>query len=226
MTRSPNSRNQGLDACISLLNRHAPLELASHDTLFVAGCGDGSEAIYLSQYFKCKVVGVDLRIKTPHSFDHVSIRHGDLNILQDLPTSCRMIFSFHVIEHVTNPTKVLSNLRSILADDGIILIGFPNKLRLLGYIDSKASLKEKIRWNLKDLYDRLTFRFENELGAHAGFAHHQFKLIAQPLFKECIPVTKEYIYSKYKDFGPLASFICSTGLYKFLFPSCYFILRK
>ena len=223
MTLSPQ---KGLDACITLLKRHVHAELTPHDTLFIAGCGDGSEAIYLGHYFDCKVVGADLRIKTPIAINNVSIRHGDLNNLKDLPSPCKAIFSFHVIEHVGDPSFMLRNLHSILVDDGTILIGFPNKLRLFGYIDSRASLVEKIRWNLKDMYDKITFKFENELGAHAGFTHHQFKKIAQPLFRDCTPVTKQYIHLKYKHFNLIVTLLNRTGLYKILFPSCYFILRK
>jgi SAM-dependent methyltransferase len=223
MTLSPN---KALDACITLLKWHLHAELAPHDNLLVAGCGDGSEAIYLGHYFDCHVVGVDLKIKKPQLFGNVLIRHGDLHVVEDLPSACRVIFSFHVIEHVGDPSIVVRNLHCILDDDGTMLIGFPNKLRLFGYIDSRASLAEKLRWNLKDMYDRITFKFENELGAHAGFTHHQFKKIAQPLFRDCIPVTKQYISLKYKHLAPLVILLNRTGLYKVLFPSCYFILRK
>ena len=217
---------KGLVACITLLKLHLHTELTPHDTLFIAGCGDGSEAIYFGHYFDCNVVGLDLRISTPLVDNNVSIRYGDLNSLKDLPSPCNAIFSFHVIEHVGNPAVVLGNLHSILVDAGILLIGFPNKLRLFGYIDSRATLVEKLRWNFKDMHDRITFKFENELGAHAGFTHHQFEKIAQPLFRECTPVTKQYIFLKYKHLAPLATFLNWTGLYKFLFPSCYFLLRK
>jgi len=70
-----------------------------------------------------------------------------------------------VIEHVPDPQRSIVECARVLREGGYLYCGTPNCTRLVGYIGSRASLAEKVRWNLADWKMRLKGRFRNEYGA-------------------------------------------------------------
>ena len=82
-----------------------------------------------------------------------------------------LVYSFHVLEHISNPVKAISEMNRVLKDNGYLLMGTPNRNRLIGYVSSaNTTFKEKLRWNMIDWKAKLKGKFRNELGAHAGFS--------------------------------------------------------
>ncbi len=88
----------------------------------------------------------------------------------------------------------------VLKDGGGYWVGTPNRNRLIGYIGSKtARMDQKIIWNLVDWKARLTGKFKNELGAHAGFSASELEFLLRSVFRNNINVSNEYyqkIYNK------------------------------
>jgi ubiquinone/menaquinone biosynthesis C-methylase UbiE len=199
------------------------------ENIFVAGCGEGTEAVLLQQIFNKYVYGIDISLKTEIEEEgKIKLKKGNLMSL-DLPdNSFDFIYSYHVLEHVPDPSVVLKGLCRVLKDDGLLFIGFPNKNRLVGYIGSHntVSLAQKIKWNLKDYGDRLLGRFKNELGAHAGFTNKEFLKLGHSYFNTISPVRNEYMLLKYSKYNKIINFFIKVGISEFLFPSNYYLIKK
>lgn len=131
-----------------------------------------------------------------------------------------------MLEHVSDPNIVLEKLSNMLRNNGMLLVGFPNKKRLIGYLGSKsASAWEKIKWNMFDYKDRLFLKFENKYGAHACFSQNEFITIAKPIFSKIISINDEYYLSKYKN-NKIIKYILRSFLHTYFLPSNYFICFK
>lgn len=220
-------RDRALDALVELIRRHRGREFGGEHLLFVAGCGDGREAFYFHKHLKCTVLGIDYGLREDVESEGVAIRRGDMMTYELAEESIDCAFSYHVIEHVADPIRFLCRLRGALKTGEILLIGFPNKSRVVGYLGSgQATAWQMLRWNLKDWPDRLTFRFENSLGAHAGFRAGEFAGMCNSLFSEVTPVTDEYMLLKYGRDSWIIRFLIWSGLGAVAFPSCYFVCRK
>ena len=229
---NPFSENEeiiddGLKACAELILTYRKNDFNINNKFFIGGCGDGREAYFFYKNFKCNVIGVDYGLKTDQINDYVSIYKGNIMDLKWQENEFDAIFSYHVLEHVGDPILALANFRRVLKNKEIMLIGFPNRKRLIGYIGSRnVNIKTKIIWNLMDYKSRLIFKFQNKYGAHAGFSEKEFKLMSTDLFTEIIPVTNEYMLKKYKSKSLLINILIKTKLSTFLFPSLYFVCRK
>lgn len=147
------------------------LQIPEIRKLLVVGCGSGVEAAILAAELNTRVTGIDLK----NNFDHeaakiADLRTGDAMSLEFADESFDFVFSYHALEHITEPEKALWEMNRVLRKGGGFWIGTPNRSRILGYIGGKdTSFRQKISWNLMDWRARLSGRFRNELGAHAGF---------------------------------------------------------
>lgn len=211
-----------------IIDRHS--QNLNPNLILVAGCGDGMEARILGEIYQSQVLGIDI------SLDHAETKpdtrttlvKGSLDSLGLDDEQCDLIYSYHVLEHVSDHTKVLTEMARVLRTGRPLFIGFPNKNRLIGYMGtySHATLFQKIQWNIQDYRHKLTGRFENHLGAHAGFTENEFMNDALPLFKSVIPVRNEYMLDKYSRYNHLITFLVKTRLSGILFPSNYYVCIK
>jgi ubiquinone/menaquinone biosynthesis C-methylase UbiE len=141
--------------------------------ILVVGCGTGQEAGILARYYsKADTIGID--IGNQFVLDHRGARPAMLLIMdaQQLAFcngSFDFVYSFHALEHVPDAEKALAEMSRVLATGGVFCIGTPNKKRLLGYIGSDSSWRQKLAWNFADYSYRLRGRWENFYGAHAGY---------------------------------------------------------
>ena len=198
------------------------------NSIFIAGCGDGTEAILIQRLFNKFVYGIDISLEKEIDEPNVLfLKKGDLMQLSLPPQSFDYIYSYHVLEHVPNPSTVLKSLADIIKDDGVIFIGFPNKNRLIGYIGThnNVSVWDKIKWNLQDFKDRLLGRFENHLGAHAGFSNKEFMKLTSNIFAKVQPVRNDYMLLKYSRYKLLIQLFIKLGLSEILFPSNYYVIK-
>lgn len=192
--------------------------------LLVVGCGAGIEAAILSQKLNAKVVGIDIE----DNFDKdaaqfAELQKGDAKNLDFADETFDFVFSYHALEHIENPQKALAEIHRVLKKKGGYWIGTPNKSRIVGYIGGKnTSLAEKIKWNLADWKARLAGKFENELGAHAGFSAGELYKLLSEVFSVTNDQTKTYFRAVYANHPRLIRLIERSGVSQFVYPSVYF----
>ena len=196
--------------------------------LLVVGCGSGLEAAILAQRLNAQVIGIDVE----ESFDeqaakYAELKRGDAMNLEFADDSFDFVFSYHALEHIENPRKALREIHRVLKTGGGFWIGTPNKSRIVGYIGGKnTSFLQKVRWNLMDWKARLSGKFENEAGAHAGFTSTELEKLLSEVFSKTDERTALYFLTVYQNHRSLMNFINSSGFSRIIYPSVYFSGRK
>ena len=194
------------------------------ERLLVVGCGKGIEAAILAEGLGAAVTGID----TLDDFDPEARKIADLRVgnalALDFPDQTfDFVYSYHALEHVGQPAVAIREMGRVLKRNGGYWIGTPNRSRLLGYLGSKsASFGQKIAWNFNDLRARLTGRFRNEFGAHAGFTTEEL----EALLAASLPAPKNQTFAYYRAIYPTRtstlSFLDTTGLHRVAYPCLYF----
>ncbi len=199
----------------------------SPGTILVAGCGNGLEAAHLADLLPARVIGVDLRgAFRPAARARVELRRADVTQLPFENASFDLVFSFHMLEHVSNATKAIAEMSRVVRPGGGFWIGTPNRERLVGYIGSRdASLMEKVQWNLIDWRARLGGRFTNELGAHAGFAKSELAEMLKASFDVVEDETVRYYSVLYPRHRRVLLALERSGLGRIVYPAIYFTGR-
>lgn len=205
--------------------------------LLVTGCGTGLEAAILAQRLETHVVGIDrpesgntVNLNPEYAgLSNVDLRVGDAENMDFEDESFDYVFSFHAIEHFAHYKLALSELRRVLRPGGGCFIGTPNKRRLFAYFGAKGdnlTLRWMISRNLDDYKDRLMGRFENELGAHAGFYPEALGAELTALLGWSEDVTNEYFLRRYRAHGRLVRVLIAMGASRYLFPSISLMGKK
>jgi ubiquinone/menaquinone biosynthesis C-methylase UbiE len=196
--------------------------------LLVVGCGEGVEAAILAERLNTKVVGIDVEDDfDEEALEHADLKKGDAMALDFSDATFDFVFSYHALEHIENPRKALKEIHRVLKRGGGFWIGTPNRSRIVGYIGGKnTSLGEKIKWNLADWKARLTGKFKNELGAHAGFSAAELYALLTEVFPDTVDQTKTYFREVYSHRPQLIKIIESSGISNLIYPSVYFSGRK
>ena len=203
-------------------------QLARHglkpSRILVIGCRSGVEPSALAGRIPSHVVGVDV------SFDgaaglgpQVSLVQGDARQLCFRQGVFDAVYCYHVIEHVRDPARAVREMFRVLRPGGLALVGTPNKGRWVGYLGGRATFREKVVWNLQDVWMRLRGRWANELGAHAGFREEELTALLRAAFPAVEPVGKSYYRAKYERWASLIELILSSPRFSFLLPSVYCI---
>jgi SAM-dependent methyltransferase len=201
--------------------------------VLVAGCGKGHEALFIRGELGGSVVGVDIGEQWDPwlgaDVPDFRLLTGSILELPFADGSFDAVFYHHVIEHVDDPAGSLRELARILRPGGLIYVGTPNRHRAVGYLGSfEATTMEKLRWNLADYRARLTNRFRNEFGAHAGFSEKELHGLLAAGFTDIRFLTGDYLRFKYGDRLPelVVRAACSRGLRGVAAPSVYAIARR
>jgi glycosyltransferase involved in cell wall biosynthesis/2-polyprenyl-3-methyl-5-hydroxy-6-metoxy-1,4-benzoquinol methylase len=207
--------------------------LGPEPRLLVAGCGKGHEALFIRNELGGSVVGVDISEQWDPSLGagvtDFQLLAGSILELPFADGSFDAVFYHHVIEHVDKPGGSLRELARVLRPGGLIFIGTPNRHRAVGYVGSfDATTVEKLRWNLSDYRARITNRFRNELGAHAGFSEKELHALLTAEFTDIRFITDDYLRFKYGNRVPelLLRAACSRGVRDVASPSVYAIARR
>ena len=195
--------------------------------LLVVGCGNGREAHALSNALHCDVTGIDLHARfDPEAAANVRLQKADATALPFATGSFDFIYSYHVLEHIPRYRDALSEMNRVLAKGGGLWIGTPNRSRVVGYIGSKATLRQAIKWNATDWKARLRGRFRNELGAHAGFTQRELGGELRSVFSHIDEATLDYYLAIYPNRARTVRALHSSGLGTYAFPGIYFVGQK
>jgi len=152
------------------------------------------------------------------------LQRGDATSLEFLDSSFDFVYSYHALEHISDPMMCLREMKRVLKPGGGYWIGTPNRHRILGYIGSKnATLSKKVRYNLVDWKARLTGNFRNELGAHAGFSARELENMLRHVFGESKYISDQYYEKIYERKKLFLSGLRTFHLTDIAYPSVYFI---
>jgi ubiquinone/menaquinone biosynthesis C-methylase UbiE len=192
--------------------------------LLVVGCGSGLEAAILAQRLGARVTGIDIEENfDPAALALCELKKGDAMALEFGDEQFDFIFSYHALEHIDEPEIALSEMHRVLTPGGGFWIGTPNKERLVGYIGGKnTSFSEKVRWNILDWRMRLAGKFENRLGAHAGFTRKELGGLLRSVFATVDDRTVEYFTRIYPGKSGLIETLEKIGFSRPIYPSVYF----
>lgn len=218
--------SRGADAIsLALKKRAIPL---GFKRVLVVGCASGREAAVLARNLQTRVVGIDLNAQfDPFAQREVDLRWGDARKLDFPPGSFDLVYSYHALEHIPEYETALSEMCRVLQPGGYYCIGTPNRERLIGYIGSEnASLLTKLRWNYQDWTARLSGRFRNEFGAHAGFSTTELADALARVFGDANELAADYYENLYPNHRGTIHMLKATGLCRFVFPSIYFFGKR
>jgi SAM-dependent methyltransferase len=195
------------------------------NSILVVGCGDGEEAERLHEFFGCRVTAIDL-VESFQPRKGVEFQRMDARAMTFDPDSFDLVYSFHALEHIVPPEQVVAGIRRVLKPGMPFCLGTPNRRRIVGYLGSAdATFAEKIRWNVADWRARLTGRFRNELGAHAGFTAQELFALGSRIGPTAI-VSDEYYRRIYERHHLLMKLIITMRLQQIAWPAVYVIGYK
>lgn len=120
------------------------------------GCGAGYGTRILSEAKSDQAIGLDL--------DHDSLAHGvtfysnektdfiqaEASMLPFKDEAFDCVVGFEVIEHVSDPTRALSELRRILKYSGRVILSTPNKLLTSPFSKKPFNPYHKTEWSTRD----------------------------------------------------------------------------
>ena len=190
--------------------------------VLVVGCGEGVEVEHLAREVGAPVVGLDLAIDPCWKRPGVQLLRADARALPFRDGAFEALYCYHVLEHVPGPGAAVAEARRTLARGGFAFFGTPNRSRLVGYAGGRASPWEKLRWNAADYWKRLTGRWSNERGAHAGFTEPELARLLAAAFARVESVSLPYYLGKYPGLERVWRTSLRLGLLRFLAPSVYF----
>jgi SAM-dependent methyltransferase len=190
--------------------------------VLVVGCGSGVEVGSIAAATGADVVGIDLAVDPRHGSPRARLVRADAEALPFRAGAFDGLYCYHVLEHVPRPERALSEARRVLAPGGVAYFGTPNKNRLVGYVGGRATGWQKVAWNARDYWQRLTGRWDNARGAHAGFTDRELDGLLRSAFHRVESVSLPYYLGKYPRLSGLWRASFRLGLARFLAPSVYF----
>jgi len=194
-------------------------------SVLAIGCGT-DEPAFMAARLGGAVIGVDLTLATRRSAPGVALVRADARALPFRDQVFDAVYCYHVLEHVPGPGAVATEAARVTRLGGVGLFGTPNKSRLVGYLGGRATLAEKIRWNVADYALRVRHRWSNEQGAHAGFVLDELDALVRQAFGESEPASLPYYQHKYGRLARWWRLAFRLGLAAMVAPSVYVIARR
>ena len=162
-------------------------QAAGHLTLLDAGCGDGLNLAALGEIARRAGVGVDLfgcdynELRVGRARTSGAVRGLFLASLLNAPTAdgaFDIILCSHVLEHIEDTPRVLSELHRSLRPGGLLIVAVPNEGCLLARLRN-AVLQPSIRRTTDHVHFFTAASLRRRLEA-AGFA--QRRLVREGFF--------------------------------------------
>jgi ubiquinone/menaquinone biosynthesis C-methylase UbiE len=176
--------------------------------------------------FGCAVTAIDADDRFIPRGPAVTFRQMDARALNLPADSFDLVYSFHALEHIVPAEDAIREMRRVLKPGMLFCIGTPNRHRLVAYVGSPdTSLFTKLRWNWMDWRARLSGRFTNALGAHAGFTERELSALGA-LIGPAESVSDDYYRRIYARRARLIGWIIAAGLQAVAWPAAYIAGRK
>lgn len=226
MSKQYDKKNRKTNSLLTVLTGEGWLR--DKPRTLVVGCGDGTEAGVIARHFGGLTDGIDLA--SQFSFDFGGSAPAVLKIMDAHNLlygdgTFDFVFSFHALEHMTEPDRVLREINRVLKPGGVFLIGTPNARRLIGYLGSATSIANILKWNVVDWSMRIQGKWSNTAGAHAGFSERELVKMCERAFStQAKLITREYYTVLYGE--RTSSVIYGVGLAQFVMPCVYVIGRS
>jgi SAM-dependent methyltransferase len=105
-------------------------------SILIAGCGTNEAALQAYNHPHATVVGIDLsstslenteRLKNKHGLQNLELRQMDLHNVAELGRKFDLVSSYGVVHCTPDPTKALTALSNVVADDGVIFLALYGK---------------------------------------------------------------------------------------------------
>jgi ubiquinone/menaquinone biosynthesis C-methylase UbiE len=189
--------------------------------VLVVGCGAGVEVAHIASATGATVVGVDLDVDPNARSGATALARADARRLPFRDGAFDAVYCYHVLEHVPGPESAVREAHRVLAPRGVGYFGTPNKSRIVGYLGGRATTWEKVTWNATDWWQRLTGRWSNAQGAHAGFTDRELLRLLGAEFARVESVSLPYYLGKYPRLAGLWRTSYRLGFARFLAPSVY-----
>jgi SAM-dependent methyltransferase len=177
-----------------------------------------------------RIVGVDIDTAfSKTARDESCVAGGDSKHLPLQSEAFDFAAAFHSLEHAGDPRLTLGEILRVLRPGAWLYVGVPNKSRLVGYLGSfDATTWQKITWNLTDWKARLLGRFDNELGAHAGFERFELIHLLEEHFTNVQLLTEEFVRFKYAARlpKPVLDFLLAPKILDYAVPAHYAFCQK
>jgi SAM-dependent methyltransferase len=192
------------------------------------GCGPGFEAGCLGLVLGKNVHGLEVDQKFhPWARPLATLENYNGRILPYSDSSFDAVYSYHVLEHVVDLDTLFGEVLRVLKGGGIAYFGVPNKSRMISAFGTPyQSLRFKIWQNIRDWKYRLMGKFDNRLGAHAGFDEKELEGLLKTHFEKVICVTDRYYYYKWPCLKSLFRFLGRLSIDRYVLPSVYFLCFK
>jgi len=195
-------------------------------SVLVVGCGDGEEAELLAAFFDCAVTAIDTDDRFRPRGPAVTFQRMDARAMSLPSDSFDLVYSFHALEHIVPAEDAIREMRRVLKPAMPFCIGTPNRHRLAGYVGSPdASLLTKLRWNWMDWRARLSGRFTNALGAHAGFTEGELSALGA-MIGPAESVSDDYYRRIHARRARLIGWIIAARLQRIAWPAAYIVGQK
>jgi len=187
--------------------------------VLIIGCGRGAEARAIAETSGASVFGLDLHVGDSGGGAH--LMRADARRLPFPDGVFDAAYCYHVLEHVPGPAAAVAEARRVLKPGAVAFFGTPNKARLVGYLGGRGGLGGKVMWNLADYWMRLTGRWSNDKGAHAGFTERELSELVLKSFGSAESVSLPYYLSKYPTLAGMWRTSFRIGLGRLIAPSVY-----
>lgn len=173
-----------------------------------AGCGEGHEAVAIQQQLGGCVEAVDVEDQVLPQFRDLEDVRFQISSVCELPFADAhfdAVFYHHVIEHVDDAEGSLREIARVLKPGGWLFVGTPNRNRLLSSLGAhkqthwQPTWQKKLSDNWHDWKARLSGRFHNKYGAHAGFTQSELTGMLSADYQDLNWRTYDYLQFKYQS---------------------------